>query len=346
MRTYFKSPKGIILKWSVFRVTLADEQVIYNFSDENGEVMLPEEGSNYFDIEVIYIDGDPEFKTFFKDEEESDKKSGFSWSTFLIYFIGYGGLALALLFRIFGDDIISYYRAKNDPLRKSIERTNKDYVTYNNLIVEKVDSVRKENPFLYVYTNDKEPLSFKIRPNVDLYENPYKDKMPYFMSLQDKALAFKSFIQNEKEKGYDIWLKTTRKHIAIGNYRPQDTVTKYSVDMTYFYTEKEKEVVRKNNSRYKALNNLYKRPHIDSLQTASVILTFNELKEGRYKNAIKALLIPRINPKNKTQKVYFTFHSKNGSKEELESKIQAFTKMYFKGKQQKGYTLRKVMQQE
>ncbi len=338
------------LKWRIFKITLADGQIVYNVSDENGMAALPKADVDYKIELKIIIDEDNPFATAFINTEDD---LGFSWSSFWAYVLVYGGLALFVLIKFFGPAIIEYYKEKNDPVRKHIERIGKEHATYHNLIVSKLDSVKTAHPFLYVYTNDTDTLSFVIEPNMERYEDPFKKHnidMFDFIVQEQKNAVLKNFIDNEKEQGYNIWLKTTRKYLLIGNYTQDTTIEKYNVDMTYFYTDREKEIVKrareKRDKREKyTIDSPLKEPHIDSLQTSSVILSLEELATGDYNHPIKALFAPRVNPKNTTQKIYFTIFSKNGTKAELDNKIEAFQHMFCKGKKCKDFTIRKVMQE-
>ncbi len=345
----FSDEEGILIKWTIFKIIFADGQIIYNFSDENGITTLPNEDIDFkIEIEITLDKDDPIVKELVKNETDSR----FSWSSFWAHLLVYGGLALFIIIRFFGPAIISYYKEINNPLRKAMERADKDYVSYNNLIVDKLNTIKTENPFLYVYTNDKEPLSFVILPNMERYEDPYKKHnilMPNLVIQEQQNVILKDFIDNEAEKGYNIWLKTTRKYLLVGNYT-QDTTQRYNVDMTYFYTDEEKETVKRIHEKRKkeetyVFNDIFKEPHVDSLQTSSTILSLEQLQTGDYENIMQALFAPHVNPKNKTQKIYFTIYSKNGTKSELENQIQAFTQMFFKGKKCKDCIIRKVIQE-
>ncbi|PIE48247.1 MAG: hypothetical protein CSA40_01320 [Flavobacteriales bacterium] len=337
------------VEWSIVKIIFSDGRIIYNYSDENGVVALPGDDEDYkIDLEIFIDEDDPMYQEFVDSQNDTDS----SWSNYWTKVLFYGGLIAFGLLLIFGESIIAYYKEKNDPIRKAIEKAGRDHATYTNIIADKLDSIRTANPYVYVYTNDKDSLSFVIQPNLESYEDMYSKhnlSMPGYIIQQDKNAILKRFIVHEKEDGYNIWLKTTRKHLLTGHYT-NDTVSKYKTSMTYFYTDKEKETVKRirekrqrNNQYFKT--KLFQEAHVDSLQTSFAILSAEELEKGDYNDNIKAVFAPRINPKNKTQKIYFTFYSKNGTESALENKIQAFTQMYFNGKKCNDCSIRKVRQQ-
>lgn len=323
----FSKEDGSPLKWSVFKITFEDGRVVYSYSNEKGVVAMPSSDEDY----ALVIDIAP---TSIK-----SKLKYYASITLIIALI-----VFAVLFDLFGGSIIAYFKAKNDPLRKAQKRASKNYVTYNNMVFDKQEAIRKANPYLYVYTNDTASLSFGIYPNIDHYRNPYA---PGFVNTQNKASELESFVNNEHKRGYNVRLNTEQKRLLIANYKPIDTAEiSYKIVQTYLYTDKEKEIVKRARARGSKLSRLRLRklPHIDSLQTSIVLLSKKEFESGQYKHPMKKLFAPRINLKNPTHKFYFSVYSNNVTKQQLQDKIDIFRKNHLNSQKCDQCQIRKVRQ--
>ncbi len=339
--------EGKPAKWCVFRIYMDEEDhSIYTFSDEKGNVALPNEDAGKFDVEIIYINDDPTLVEIFKEAEQEQQPQKTGWK----YEIGAIILALLICYVMFilpGQ--IRQYKLQKEQQQISdvIAKPYADYENYRSQIINKVRSLEKENSFIYVYTNDTEPLDFRILPNVQVYQNN-DSYSPHFSTKRMQADDLKSFIDNEDTKGYHIWLNTNGVQVSIGKLSKNKT-TELNVSMTYFYSKKTKEYLKKQakkRKKYQFLNT--ERKNLDSIQTARVIVPSEN--EEKSKNNLGDILMrfdekiiqSAIKQKNPTQKIYLSFYSKNGLKEELESKIEKFEKLFYDGKKSKGFKIRKV----
>ncbi|WP_159263611.1 hypothetical protein [Tenacibaculum maritimum] len=164
-----------------------------------------------------------------------------------------------------------------------------------------------------------------------------------------QADDLKWFIDNEDTKGYDIWLNTNRVEIVIGRLN-KNKGTDLNVSMTYFYSKKTKEHLKKQAKKRnkRRLLNYTRRENLDSIQTARVIVPtkIEEKPKNNLGNMLmrfdEKIIQSAIKQKNPTQKIYLSFYSKNATKEELESKIEEFEKLFYDGKKSKDYKIRKV----
>lgn len=332
------------LKWSVFRIYIKKEDYsIYTFSDENGRVSLPNDEAEEYDIDIIHTNDESTFNNLFEEsnqqQQQQPKKTEWKYEI--------AGLILALIIGyvsfILPGQIRNYKLQKDRNLiNEMVSKPYADFENYRRQIINKVQLLEQENPFIYVYTNDTEPLDFRILPNVKIYQNNNNYSL-HFNTKRIQADDLKYFLDNEDDKGYNIWLNTAKTQIAIGNYN-KNTATEFNVSMSYFYTEKTKEHLKKQATKRKR----QRLTNLDSIQTARV--TISENFEVKPRNKLVGLLMrfdekiiqSAIKKKSPTHKVYFSFYSKNGSKEDLESKIKNFEKLFFNGKKSKDYKIRKV----
>ncbi|CAA0223835.1 hypothetical protein [Tenacibaculum maritimum] len=334
-------------KWCVFRIYIDEEDYsIYTFSDGNGNIALPNEEAKELDIDIIYSSDESTFNEIFGEvKEQQSQKTKWKYEV--------GGLILALLIGyisfILPGQIRQYKLQKEQELISNvIAKPYADYENYRSQIVNRVDSLEEENPFIYVYTNDTEPLDFCILPNLQVYQNN-NSYSPDFSIKQMQADDLKWFIDNEDTKGYDIWLNTNRVEIVIGRLN-KNKGTDLNVSMTYFYSKKTKEHLKKQAKKRneRRLLNYTRRENLDSIQTARVIVPtkIEEKPKNNLGNMLmrfdEKIIQSAIKQKNPTQKIYLSFYSKNATKEELESKIEEFEKLFYDGKKSKDYKIRKV----
>jgi len=333
------------IKWCVVRVYRDEDNFsIYSFSDENGNVALPKSEAGGLNAEIVYTIGETSLNEIYKEvEKQQPQKSG--WKYEIV------GLILILLFAyvrfILPGQIRQYKLQKEQELINNVvQKPYTEYEKYISQIVKKVRALEKENPFIYVYTNDTEPLDFRILPNVQVYQNIDNYSLG-FVTKQMQADDLKSFIDNEDTKGYFIWLNTNRIHISIRKLNKNKTAD-LNVTMTYFYSEKIKEQLKKQvekRKKYQFING--KTEDLDSIQTARVIIPSEIEKKSKNLEGIlmrfdEKIIQSAIKQKNSTQKIYFSFYAKNGSKEELESEIKKFEKLFYDGKKSKDCKIRKV----
>lgn len=338
--------ENIPARWCVFRIYIKEKNLcIYNFSDEEGNVTIPNVETKEYDAEIIYTNDESLSELFDKiHEKEQQQIKKTDWK------VEIGGVVLALIIGYIS--LILPNQIRQNKLQKEQELINQtiskpyvDFENYRSQIINKIESLEKKNPFIYVYTNDTEPLNFRILPNLTVYQN-YNSYSSHFNIKQMQASDLKYFLDNEDVKGYNIWLNTTRTQIAIGNYN-KDTVTEFNISMSYFHTKETKEYLKaKKRKRQPFINT--NRDNIDSIQTARVIVSREfEIKPPNKLGSLlmkfdEKIIQSAIKKKKPTQKIYLSFYSKNGSKQNLESKIEEFEKLFYKDKKSKDYKIRKV----
>jgi len=334
-------------KWCVFRIYMDKEDYyVYTFSDENGNVALPNEETEEFDTDIIYTNDEQTLNEIFEEVEQQQKPQKTEWK----YEIG--GLILALLIGyvsfILPGQIRQYKLQEEQKLISDVvSKPYADYEKYRSQIINKVRSLEKENPFIYLYTNDTEPLDFSILPNVQVYQSN-GNYSPEFSTKRMQANDLKSFIDNEDTEGYYIWLNTKRTQIVVGKLN-KNKATELNVSMTYFYSKKTKEHLKKQAEKRKKYNFMNrKKKNLDSIQTARVIIPTEggENSKNKLGNMLmrfdEKIIQSAIKQKNPTQKIYLSFYSKNGSKEELESEFEKFEKLFYGGKKSEDCKIRKV----
>lgn len=321
-------------KWCVFQVhMIKDDYSIYTFSDENGNVALPKEDAEGFDIDIIYINDDSTIKLLKELQQQSQKTT---WRNEI------GAVLLALLIIYMWFFLPAQIRRhklqkEQQQINAVIAKPYADFEKYRNQIIDKVRALEKENPFIYVYTNDTEALDFSILPNLHIYQSN-DNYAPAFTVKQAQADDLKTFIDNEDTKGYHILLNTKRGQIVIGKLNKNKTA-ELNVSMTYFYSKKTKELLKEKGKKIE---------NIDSVQIANVSIPSEteEKPENNARNMLmkfdKPIIQSLIKQKDTTQKIYLSFYSKNASKEELESKIEKFEKLFYDGKKSKDCKIRKV----
>lgn len=301
----------------IFRYEFSDGKLVYAFSDAKS--IVPSPNLKFSSLTSIRI-------TEFYDEKKDDNTLNI--------------LAGVFIFPIILIGIFLVGRSNENSAESINRRAYNEYIKYNNLLEKKIDSVRKKNLFIYVYTNDFDSLSASISPNLSIYENSTPSNFMSYAKKQDIADKYKDFIENEETKGYDVWLKTKEENFNIINMVSAED--KYKVAQSYYYTTKEKEQVTKLRNKDKRLNSIIERRHIDSIQKASSVLSEKELLNSEFENPLKAILTPRINLKNKTHKFYFTVFSENATKKEVEYNVPFFEKMFLKSEKCSNCSIRKI----
>lgn len=313
-----KNITGETYKNYIFKYQFNDDKIIYAYSDANGMGPTPIKEGAITSIKITkYI------------EDEGEDNSLSILAGILFFFIIIVGIFL-----------ISLSTKNNNSIESISKKAYNEYVKYNNILVNKLDSVKQANPFFYVYTNDFDTLTAVIQPNLKTYENPYSSSLPSYVNNQELADQYKSFLKDEKAKGYNVWLKTKEEIFNILNITTGDN--KYKVAQSYYYTKKEKEQVTKLRNKDKRLNSIIKRRHVDSIQKESSVLSEKELLSSEFEHPLKALFAPRINLKNKTHKFYFTIFSKNATKKEIKEKLLLFEKMFLDGEKCSDCLIREI----
>lgn len=272
------------------------------------------------------------------------KKSEFSY-----WKIGFYGITIFIFLSIYlGPDILRYYKLQRErnmiTLGGSKSDARESSLEYNkkiNLFNQQLDSVIKTVKPLFVYTNDSAVSNGILYPNIkyNIFRRGALSR-PLIQRNKEIIDEINYFTNNKDSLGYGIriWLKNQRQYLNIAEINNLNEEQKFSVTTFYYYTDKEKENLRKHLNNSPKRNSSYNKTiekqlqNLDKLQSSSVILTETELKNRRIKSGLRGLFAPKNKSIHANHKFYFTAYNRQLNIENFKVKVNQFVTMFLKDK--------------
>lgn len=192
---------------------------------------------------------------------------------------------------------------------------------------------------LFIYTNDSVVSNAILYPNIkhDVF-NKGELSRPLIHRNKEVIDEITSFINKKDSLGYGIkiWLKNQQQYLNIAEMNNLDEEQKFSVTTFYYYTNEEKEDIRKHLNNSTKRNSIYNKAiekqlnKLDELQYSRVILTETELKNQRIKSGHRGLFAPKNKSIQTYHKFYFTAYNRQMNIEHFKVNVNQFVTMFLK----------------